>query len=147
MAAPRDPDPPGRPKAMDPIPDFTPDEQRQVAALLQRRYGAGVALELAESELGLDPGAGALTTCPTLYWTAQGAHFVVFRVAPARYRCQFFYTDADQYGTGREEYDDLETCVRTLLQVQADHAQESAAASARASALGQPEEPLGPPLL
>ena len=25
-----------------------------------------------------------------------------------RYRCQFFYADADHYGTGRDEYDDLE---------------------------------------
>lgn len=132
-----------------PIPDFTDAEQRQVEALLQRRYGAPVAIELADSELLLDPAQDETTVCPTLYWTRRGAHFVVFRVAAGRYRCQFFYTDADHYGTGRDEYDDLETCVLTLLQVQADHERDSAGASSGATAadLGADDEYLGPAIL
>jgi len=132
-----------------PIPDYTDAQQRHVEALLQRRYGAPVALELADSELLLDPAANETTTCPTLYWTRRGAHFVVFRVATGRYRCQFFYTDADHYGTGRDEYDDLETCVLTLLQVQADHERDSAGASSGATAadLGADDEYLGPAIL
>ena len=85
---------------MAPIPDFTADEQARVEALLLRRYDKPVAIQLADAELLLDPGSGEMTTCPTLYWTARGAHFVVFKVAEGRYRCQFFYTDADHYGTG-----------------------------------------------
>ena len=119
---------------MPPIPDFTEAEQRTVHVLLQRRYGTAVAIEPADSELLLDPAHDEMTVCPTLYWNQRGAHFVVFKVAAGRYRCQFFYTDADHYGTGRDEYADLETCVLTLLQVQADHERACAGASSGASA-------------
>jgi len=45
----------------------------------------------------------------------------VCKVATALYRCQFYYSETEQYGTGRDEYDDIGTCVLTLLQVQSDH--------------------------
>jgi len=118
-----------------PIPDFSAAEQALAADLLRQRYGKLVPLEPAESELRLDPGDDALTACPTLYWTERGAHFVVCKVDEGRYRCQFFYTDADHYGTGRDEYDDLRACVRTLLQVQADHEKLSAGVSSGATAV------------
>jgi hypothetical protein len=131
-----------------PITDFSDAEQRLVADLLRQRYGVPVAVDLADSELRLDPLDEEMLLCPTLYWTARGAHFVVFRVAPDRYRCQFFYTDADHYGTGRDEYDALETCVQTLLQVQSDHERASAGAVSGATAadLGD-DEYLGPATL
>ena len=102
------------------IPDFSEAELKQVTALLDQRYGRTVSLELADSELQLGAGE-ALISCPTLYWRERGAHFVVCRVAEDRYRCQFYYSDAEQYGTGRPEYDDLAECVLTLLRVQSDH--------------------------
>jgi hypothetical protein len=102
------------------IPDFSEAELKQVTDLLSQRYGKAVALELADSELQFGAGE-ALTSCPTLYWSERGAHFVVCRVAKDRYRCQFYYSEAEQYGTGRPEYDDLGECVLTLLRVQADH--------------------------
>jgi hypothetical protein len=101
---------------------------------LERRYGMQIPVELADSELRLGAADGEMTLCPTLYWACRGAQFVVFKVANGRFRCQFFYSDADHYGTGRDEYDDLETCVRTLLQVQADHERESEGASSGATA-------------
>lgn len=104
-----------------PIPDYTDDEQKLVSEHLLHRYGKLVPLQLADTELQLNPESEELTSCPTLYWTERGAHFVVFKVGADRYRCQFFYTEADQYGTGRPEYDDLQECVLTLLRVQADH--------------------------
>jgi hypothetical protein len=104
----------------DRIPDFSDAERQRVASLLEQRYGRTVATELADSELQLEPEA-ALTSCPTLYWVERGAHFVVCRVASDRYRCQFFYSDAEQFGTGRKEYDDLGECVLALLRVQSDH--------------------------
>jgi len=131
-----------------PIPDYTEADQHLVETLLERRYGKSVAVEFADSELLLGPADPDMTVCPTLYWTARGAHFVVFRVADGRYRCQFFYTDADQYGTGRDEYADLGACVRTLLQVQADHERESAGASSGATAADlRDDEYHGPALL
>jgi hypothetical protein len=122
------------------IPDFTDADQDLVADLLRQRYGKSVPLELAESELRLDAGSDVLTVCPTLYWTERGAQFAVCKVGADRYRCQFFYSDADHYGTGRDEYDDLRTCVRTLLQVQADHEKLSAGVSSGATAVDLPDD-------
>lgn len=113
---------------------FTEPECELVAELLQQRYNKPVSPELADSELKLDPASDELTVCPTLYWTERGAHFVVCRVAPDRYRCQFFYADADHYGTGHDEYTDLRRCVQTLLRVQADHESQSAGISSGATA-------------
>jgi hypothetical protein len=42
-------------------------------------------------------------------------------VAADRYRCQFFYSETEQYGTGHDEYNSLGDCILTLLQVQSDH--------------------------
>ena len=115
------------------VSNFTEPECDLVAELLRQRYNRPVSPELADSELKLDTASDGLTTCPTLYWSELGVHFVVFKVAPGRYRCQFFYTDADQYGTGHPEYTDLRRCVLTLLRVQADHASQSAGISSGAT--------------
>lgn len=111
------------------ISDFTEAERALVAELLLQRYNTTVLPELADSELKLDPASDELNVCPTLYWHQRGAHFVLFKVALGRYRCQFFYADAEQYGTGHEEYTDLRRCVLTLLRVQADHEAQSAGIS------------------
>lgn len=116
------------------IPNFTEAECQLVSELLLQRYNKTVLPELADSELQLDPGNEALTLCPTLYWSERGAHFVVCKTAPEGYRCQFFYADADHYGTGHEEYTDLRRCVQTLLRVQADHESQSAGISSGATA-------------
>jgi hypothetical protein len=131
-----------------PVPDFTSAERERVATLLRRRYGEPVPVEEAEAELLLDPAQEATTSCPTLYWSARGAQFVVCKVGEARFRCQFFYTDADHYGTGRDEYADLEECTLTLLRVQADHEKLSAGVSSGASAAELPaDDYFGPPVL
>ena len=44
--------------------------------------------------------------------------------APSRFKAQFFYSEATQYGTGKDSFDNLGDCVITLLQVQADHEQQ-----------------------
>ena len=43
------------------------------------------------------------------------------KVGEKSYRNQFFYTAREQFGTGREEYDEVGDCVITLLRLQADH--------------------------
>lgn len=107
------------------VSNFTEQECELVAELLQQRYRQTMLPELADSELQLDPASAELTSCPTLFWSAQGANFVVCKTAEKRFRCQFFYSDADQYGTGHTDYTDLHRCVLTLLRVQADHASQS----------------------
>ncbi len=115
------------------VPDFTETEQKLVSALLLKRYAKLVLPQLADSELQLDALSDELTLCPTLYWNERGAQFVVSKVTDGRYRSLFFYSETEQYGTGRAEYDDLEDCVVTLLQVQSDHERQLANISSRAT--------------
>jgi hypothetical protein len=77
------------------IPDFTEAEQKLVSATLFERYGKLVPFQLADSELQLDASCEDLTLCPTIYWAERGAQFVVCKVAPERYRCQFFYSETE----------------------------------------------------
>lgn len=114
------------------IPDFTEAEHKRVSSLLFERYGKLVPIQLADSELQLGGDQARLTVCPTFYWNERGAHFIVCKVAADRYCCQFFYSEAEQYGTGRDEYDNLENCVLTLLQVQSDHERQLANVSSGA---------------
>ena len=115
-----------------PISDFSQEMQEYVAGLLEQRYGKRVDLQLADSELQLDLLSEELTVCPTHYSSERGAQFVVYKVDENRFRCQFFYSPAEQFGTGHD-YDDIEKCVVTLLQVQADHERQSGKLSAAAT--------------
>ena len=103
------------------IPDFTDTEWQLVSQILLERYSRLVPLQAADVELQLDPASETLTTCPSLYWNELGAEFIVSKLADQRYRCQFFYSASEQFGTGRDVYDNLGECVTNLLQLQADH--------------------------
>ncbi len=117
--------------------EFTDAELAMIGEMLQQRYRKEVEMHLADSEIDLhnrsagdsgDPAQrprhqqhAAPLSCPTVYWHARGANFVVFKIAPRRYRTQFFYTPHEQFGTGIEEYSNLDECVAAVLQMQADH--------------------------
>lgn len=103
------------------IPDFTDADLKLARQTLQERYGRAVPIEVADAEIELIAGNGELTTCPVIYWEERGAHFVLFKIAESRYRAQFYYSEAQQYGTGRESFDNLGDCMVTVLQVQSDH--------------------------
>jgi hypothetical protein len=109
------------PDAIQPIPDFNSTERWVIESALKERYGRIVPIELADSELKLDPGAPVLTVCPTVFWSERGCSFLIFKTGEERYRSQFFYSEEEHYGTGREEYDELAECVGLLLRLQADH--------------------------
>jgi len=102
------------------IADLTESELRLIQDAVNERYGKDVELQLADSELRLSLSSRELTVCPTVFWQERGASFVIFKTGPSRYRCQFFYSVREQFGTGKEEYDDLSDCVVSLLQTQAD---------------------------
>ncbi|MBI4194721.1 MAG: hypothetical protein HY526_06535 [Betaproteobacteria bacterium] len=108
--------------------DFTDAERWVVETALKERYGERVEVELADSEIRLDPASGEVAVCPTFYWERRDVEFVVFKVAEGRYRSQFYYSLAEQYGTGRD-YDDLAECVVTTLRLQADHEKDRAGAT------------------
>jgi len=105
-------------------PDITDSELWVVKATLNERYGKPVEVQLADVELRLDPAVPELTLCPAMVWKEQGAGFVISKVGDNRFRCQFFYSVREQYGTGKAEYDDLLECVVALLKLQADHAEQ-----------------------
>jgi hypothetical protein len=106
------------------IPEFSDVELKLVNQTLLERYGHMVALQAADAEVQLEPDSEDLTTCPVIYWEERGAHFVVFKLGASRFKAQFFYNEATQFGTGKDSYDNLGDCVITLLQVQADHEQQ-----------------------
>ena len=103
------------------IPDFTDSEFQLANQILLERYSRLVPLQTVEVELLLDPEHKEPTPCPALYWNELGAEFIVAKIGDQRFRCQFFYSADEQFGTGRDFYDNLGDCVTNLLQVQADH--------------------------
>jgi len=107
------------------ISDYTGADRWVVESTLKERYGKPVTVELADSEIKLDPASNEITLCPTFYWQGPGVEFVIFKVAEGRYRSQFYYSLAEQYGTGRD-FDDLAECVVTTLRLQADHEKDRA---------------------
>ena len=112
---------------MSAIADIDDAERWVVESALRERYGKRMETQLADVELKLSPRDESLTACPTLYWEERGAAFVIAKVADGRYRTMFYYPgdfNPEQFGTGRDEYDDLAECVTTVLRLQADHEKE-----------------------
>ncbi|HEC12595.1 MAG TPA: hypothetical protein ENI80_05005 [Acidiferrobacteraceae bacterium] len=103
------------------INDFTDTEMWAIQTTLKERYGKDVEVQLADVELRLSPADREITPCPALYWTERSANFVIAKLGDERYYCQFYYRGHEQFGTGRDEWDNLAECVTTLLQLQADH--------------------------
>ncbi|MDH4274603.1 MAG: hypothetical protein OEW08_06165 [Gammaproteobacteria bacterium] len=103
------------------IADFDADELAIINGALTQRFFRAPKIELADSELRLDPTSTQLVLCPAAVWVEQGVTFIVFKAGVSKYRCLFYLGPNDQFGTGIEEYTDLKTCVTTLLQVQADY--------------------------
>lgn len=109
--------------------EFSDSELALIRELLAQRYRTeigGIEIHLADSELLLErdenPHQQAQpVTCPTVYWHARDANFVVFKCGDSRFRTQFFYTPHEQFGTGIEEYTRLDECVAAVLQTQSDH--------------------------
>ena len=104
------------------VPDYTEDERNIVLGTANARWRKDpVDIQLADVEVQLDPAKPGRTECPALFWLAGNCSFVIIKTGPDRYRGCFFYRELEQMGTGIEEYDDLQQCVLTLLQAQADH--------------------------
>ncbi len=106
------------------IVDFTDPELDTIKDLLQLRFKESVEVHLADVELRLDSSSDELTECPAVFWQARNCSFVVAKTASDEFRCQFFYEPTDQFTTGQTKYDDIGTCVATLLQVQSDSERE-----------------------
>jgi len=107
---------------MSQIPDFTEKELETIRSKLRQRRGhEDVTLQLADAQILLSKDDCAPTSCPAVFWQVEDCSFVIQKTGEKRYRCQFFYADLHQYGTGIDEYDNIGDCALTLLQIQADH--------------------------
>ncbi len=126
------------------IADFTDSEQKLVTTQLLQRYGKLVPLQLADSELQLDPASTELTVCPTLNRTARGPHIVVCKTSEGVDRSQVMSSETEPHGTGKDEYTDLNAFVTTLLQVQSDHERQLANISSGATRAKIDEDYSGP---
>lgn len=107
-----------------PIPQYTAREKNLVSQTLVERFGQPIPVQAIQAEIQLDMLKEDLTQCPALTWQEGVCHFVVFKTGDSRFRCQFYYTDAEQFGTAQLEYDNLGDCVIDLLQVQGKHEEE-----------------------
>lgn len=103
------------------LPDFSDKERQLLNQILLERYSRIVPVQSVEVELLLSPGDAQPVPCPALYWNEHGVEFVVAKTGDERFRCQFFYSSDEIFGTVRETYDSLGDCVVTLLRLQADH--------------------------
>ena len=107
------------------IPDFTDSQIWTVESTLAERFKEKIETQIIDSEIRLYPHDRELTPVSGLYREAEDCHFVIFKTGQSKYRCQFFYRIHQQYGTGIEEYDEIEDCIISLLRVQADHTRNS----------------------
>lgn len=98
------------------IPEYSEDEIETVRALVSRRFGHEVPLDIAESALQLRAGSPAVTTCPALFRSERNASFIVVKAGERP-----FYSMYEQYGTGISEFHDIGECATTFLRVQSDH--------------------------
>lgn len=108
------------------IPDFTTTELWTLGQTLKERFGHEVEVALGDSEIRLHPDDRSLTVCPVAAWQESGTNYAIFKTGSSLYRAQFYYRGFQQYGTGKDEYDDFLQCVVTLLQVQSDHERNAA---------------------
>lgn len=104
------------------IPDYTEKERAIVQNTIAKRWNKEmVEFQLADVEVQIDPKKPDLTECPALFWLVNGCSFIIIKCGEACYKCNFFYKELEQMGTGIEEYDDLQQYITTLLQTQADY--------------------------
>lgn len=124
-----------RPHAQMPlIPDFTDAELHHIREMLTRRYRKDIEIELATCELILDKNSNDLVAYPTVFWYQRGSNFVVYKTGMDTFRARFFYTPHEQYGTGKDEYNQLDECVAAVLQTQEDHEREGGGVESDSSA-------------
>ncbi len=113
--------------------DFTESEISTIRELLTQRYQKDIEIHLADSEVVLSSDMEEPQQGPTIFWHAREANFVVIKTGKYTYRTQFFYTPHDQFGTGIDEYSDLEKCVVAVLQTQSDHERKAQGISSESS--------------
>ncbi|MBT6670820.1 MAG: hypothetical protein HOB03_12225 [Gammaproteobacteria bacterium] len=107
------------------IPDLTPTEINTIEQTIKERFGTSIPVELGDAEIRLHRDDRELATCPLIYWESpeDDSKFFITKTKVNEYRCQFFYRGFQQYGTGKEKYDNIGDCAIAMLQVHTEHEQ------------------------
>lgn len=103
------------------LPDFSDGEIKIVTDTLAEHYGVPKQLQLADVELRLSRDDRELSERPALYWEDDDCHYLIAKLGPFHYHNQFFYRGDEQFGTSRDDYNDILDCTVTLLRLQAEH--------------------------
>lgn len=102
------------------ISDFSLTQTNVIKEALGERWDEEIELCIADVEVRIYPDDRELTLCPALVWEKEECNFAVIKINETEYKNVFYYRGSRQFGTGIDKYDDLYTCVKTLLQVQTD---------------------------
>jgi len=103
------------------IADITENENWITATTLQERYGKKKDYQVVDADIRVSTSDTELTECPAIYREDGDCHFIVAKAGDNTYRPQYFYRTHEMFGKGAPEYDDLATCLVTLLHTQSDH--------------------------
>lgn len=103
------------------IPNFSEPELHRLKEMLTQRYKKDVEIELTKCDLYPNQDGGEALSCPTVFWHENGTNFVVYKTEMLQYISQFFYTPHEQYGTGIDNYNNLDDCVSAVLQSHSEH--------------------------
>ena len=102
------------------IPDFTEIELWAVRGTLKERYGKEIETQLTNAEVALG-GAGDIIWCPAIFRCAKGANFSIAKTGAQRFRAYFYYHPEHRLGTDIDSHDEIDDCVISALQIEADH--------------------------
>ncbi len=110
------------------IPDLSSTEIQTVEQTLEERFDTPVPVELGDAEIRLHQDDRELTVCPVIYWESpeDDSKFFITKTGIGEFRCQFFYRGYQQYGTGKEQYDNIGDCAVSMLQVHSEHEKKKA---------------------
>ncbi|HIJ23157.1 MAG: hypothetical protein HON68_02190 [Gammaproteobacteria bacterium] len=111
------------------IPDLSATDISTVQQTINERFQQEMAVELGDAEIRLHPDDRELATCPLIYWESpeDNSKFFITKTGINEFRCQFFYRGYQQYGTGKDKYDNIGDCAIAMLQVHHEYEQKKAA--------------------
>jgi hypothetical protein len=105
------------------ITDFDAVETQQVQSHIDQRWPDEVIIiEIADVELELNEISTESASYPTVVWQAEDCTFLVIKAGKEEFRGLFFYEDSEHFSTDQDYFAEINHCVITLLQTQAEFA-------------------------
>jgi len=110
------------------ITDFDATETQQVQSHIDQRWPDEViTIEIADVELELNEISSKSASYPTVVWQAEDCTFLLVKAGKKEFRGLFFYEDSQHFATDQDYFTEINHCVITLLQTQAEFADNATA--------------------